>query len=137
MRFNGSFTNDEVRTAGGRFCVEPSFHRQYSFLRSDVVNPTVFSYDYLVCNFISLSVILSLIFPLRFETAEFLVGLVESMGSRAGSCLSAICRRLSRDFRHTRSGMPDLCVWNREDQKWRLVEVKGPNDKLSTKQVGP
>jgi len=71
----------------------------------------------------------------RFETVEYLVGFIESMDSRAGLCLSAICRRLAENYRHMRSGMPDLCLWNREDKKWMLVEVKGPNDKLSTKQM--
>ena len=71
----------------------------------------------------------------RFETPETLVGLVESMDSKAGKILSAICGRLVQNYRHMRSGMPDLCLWNRDDKKWILVEVKGPNDKLSTKQV--
>ena len=72
---------------------------------------------------------------LRFETPETLVGLVESMDLNAGNILAAICGRLVQNYRHMRSGMPDLCLWNREAKKWILVEVKGPNDKLSTKQV--
>jgi Fanconi-associated nuclease 1 len=64
-----------------------------------------------------------------------LVGLIEAMGSSAGHHLSAIMSRLGTNYRHTKGGMPDLCLWNRENKEWVLVEVKGPNDKLSTKQV--
>ena len=48
---------------------------------------------------------------------------------------AAICERLAKDHRFTRSGFPDLIMWNPTQQISRIVEVKGPNDKLSTKQI--
>ncbi|KAI4468343.1 fanconi-associated nuclease 1 [Holotrichia oblita] len=45
---------------------------------------------------------------------------------------SDICRRLVENFRDHRAGMPDLFVYN--ERKCKFVEVKGPGDKLSTKQ---
>lgn len=41
-----------------------------------------------------------------------------------GSLLK-ICRRLAEDHRFTRSGFPDLIVWNLEEKKIKAVEVKG------------
>ncbi|KAI6189939.1 Fanconi-associated nuclease [Aphelenchoides bicaudatus] len=40
----------------------------------------------------------------------------------------------SKDNRHTRSGFPDLVVWNNETSELGVVEIKGPGDVLSTKQ---
>lgn len=57
--------------------------------------------------------------------------IVECLGT---SIVIDICERLIRDFRHTRSGFPDLIVWNYSTKKVKIVEVKGPNDKPSTKQ---
>ncbi|XP_028411307.1 fanconi-associated nuclease 1-like isoform X2 [Dendronephthya gigantea] len=51
-----------------------------------------------------------------------------------GEILAGICERFARNYHHTRSGMPDLFVWNSRTLKYKIVEVKGPNDKLSTKQ---
>ena len=48
---------------------------------------------------------------------------------------AAICERLAKDHRFTRSGFPDLIMWNPVEKISRIVEVKGPNDKLSTKQI--
>lgn len=48
--------------------------------------------------------------------------------------LSDIYRRLVKDLRQYRSGMPDLLVWNEQDKKAKFVEVKGENDTLSAKQ---
>ncbi|XP_042330800.1 fanconi-associated nuclease 1 isoform X1 [Sceloporus undulatus] len=52
-----------------------------------------------------------------------------------GPFLSGVFRRLSKDLRHCRGGLPDLVVWRSEDQQFKLVEVKGPNDRLSHKQM--
>ncbi|KAH0619817.1 hypothetical protein JD844_014115 [Phrynosoma platyrhinos] len=52
-----------------------------------------------------------------------------------GPFLSGVFRRLSKDLRHCRGGLPDLVVWRTEDQQFKLVEVKGPNDRLSHKQM--
>ncbi|XP_072593159.1 fanconi-associated nuclease 1 isoform X4 [Vulpes vulpes] len=52
-----------------------------------------------------------------------------------GPVLSGVCRRLAVDFRHCRGGLPDLVVWNSQSHRVKLVEVKGPNDRLSHKQM--
>ena len=49
--------------------------------------------------------------------------------------LCAIFRRLCSNFRCNRSGFPDLIVWSAVDQKVLSVEVKGPGDSLSFKQI--
>lgn len=49
--------------------------------------------------------------------------------------LSRVCELLARQFRHRRSGLPDLLVWNPETAKAKAAEVKGPGDTLSPKQV--
>ncbi|KAK8761888.1 hypothetical protein V5799_026847 [Amblyomma americanum] len=49
--------------------------------------------------------------------------------------LSRVCELLARQFRHRRSGLPDLLVWNPETNKAKAAEVKGPGDTLSPKQV--
>ncbi|XP_065299592.1 fanconi-associated nuclease 1-like isoform X2 [Dermacentor albipictus] len=49
--------------------------------------------------------------------------------------LSRVCELLARQFRHRRSGLPDLLVWNPETDKAKAAEVKGPGDTLSPKQV--
>lgn len=41
-----------------------------------------------------------------------------------GSLLK-VCRRLAEDHRFTRSGFPDLIVWNCDEKKIKAVEVKG------------
>lgn len=50
------------------------------------------------------------------------------------SALIGVFRRIVNDYRNCRSGFPDLTLWNDEDRKLAVVEVKGPGDKLSTKQ---
>nr|XP_011462554.1 PREDICTED: fanconi-associated nuclease 1 homolog [Fragaria vesca subsp. vesca] len=54
-----------------------------------------------------------------------------------GPCVAAFCRHLAQDYRSWSSGMPDLLLW-RFHGKYRgeakLVEVKGPRDKLSEQQ---
>uniref|UniRef100_H9G6J7 Fanconi-associated nuclease n=1 Tax=Anolis carolinensis TaxID=28377 RepID=H9G6J7_ANOCA len=52
-----------------------------------------------------------------------------------GPFLSGVFRRLSKDLRHSRGGLPDLVVWRTEDGQYKVVEVKGPNDRLSHKQM--
>ncbi|VDL72400.1 unnamed protein product [Nippostrongylus brasiliensis] len=51
---------------------------------------------------------------------------------RAG--LLAVLRRVITDYRNCRSGFPDLTMWNTATKTVAVVEVKGPGDKLSTKQ---
>ena len=49
--------------------------------------------------------------------------------------LAAVMERMIRDHRSTRSGLPDLTVWNSKTKELKCVEVKGPGDRLSTKQI--
>ncbi|GFR33506.1 hypothetical protein TNCT_126071 [Trichonephila clavata] len=68
----------------------------------------------------------------HFTDLEHVQGLICCFGS---DILSGICERLAKDFRFTRSGVPDLVVWNPETLCVKIVEVKGPGDKLSSKQI--
>ncbi|KAI0225959.1 Fanconi-associated nuclease 1 [Lamellibrachia satsuma] len=68
----------------------------------------------------------------RFTALEEAQGLLECLGGRV---VAGILERLIRDLRHTTGGMPDLVVWNTRTKKVKLVEVKGPGDRLSTKQI--
>lgn len=49
--------------------------------------------------------------------------------------LVAIFERLCSNFRFNRSGFPDLILWNAEEKRVKAVEVKGPGDSLSGKQI--
>ncbi|KAL2242511.1 fanconi-associated nuclease 1 homolog isoform X2 [Sesamum indicum] len=54
-----------------------------------------------------------------------------------GHCLASICRHLAQDYRSWSSGMPDLLLWRLHDcyrGEAKLVEVKGPRDRLSEQQ---
>ncbi|CAB3978435.1 Fanconi-associated nuclease 1, partial [Paramuricea clavata] len=66
-----------------------------------------------------------------FSGVRQITGLARCLGSKV---IAGICEKFAKDYRHTRSGLPDLVVWNCTDLKYKIVEVKGPNDKLSTKQ---
>uniref|UniRef100_A0A8C8VHR3 Fanconi-associated nuclease n=1 Tax=Pelusios castaneus TaxID=367368 RepID=A0A8C8VHR3_9SAUR len=68
----------------------------------------------------------------RFTSLQQAQSLVSCLG---GPFLSGVCRRLSKDLRHCRGGLPDLVVWNTQEHCFKLVEVKGPNDRLSHKQM--
>ncbi|XP_024899289.1 fanconi-associated nuclease 1 [Pteropus alecto] len=68
----------------------------------------------------------------RFASLQQAQDLVSCLGGRV---LSGVCRRLATDFRHCRGGLPDLVVWSSRDRRFKLVEVKGPSDRLSHKQM--
>ncbi|NXM56922.1 FAN1 nuclease, partial [Illadopsis cleaveri] len=68
----------------------------------------------------------------RFISLQQVQSLVSCLG---GTFLSGVFRRLSRDLRHCRGGLPDLLVWRSHSRRFKLVEVKGPNDRLSPKQM--
>ncbi|XP_031271645.1 fanconi-associated nuclease 1 homolog [Pistacia vera] len=54
-----------------------------------------------------------------------------------GSCLASLCRHLAEDYRSWSSGMPDLLLWRFHGEyrgEAKLVEVKGPRDRLSEQQ---
>ncbi|XP_077424278.1 fanconi-associated nuclease 1 isoform X2 [Vanacampus margaritifer] len=67
----------------------------------------------------------------RFSSLSQAQSLVSCMG---GAFLAGVIARMAKDFRHCRGGLPDLVVWNSSDKTYKLVEVKGPNDRLSQKQ---
>lgn len=67
-----------------------------------------------------------------FGSLESVQGLIKCLGN---GLVSGICQRLAQDYRHCRSGVPDLVVWNPEICTVKFVEVKGPGDRLSPKQV--
>lgn len=67
-----------------------------------------------------------------FSSLQQVQSLVSSLG---GMFLSGVFRRLSKDLRHCRGGLPDLVVWSTHSNHFKLVEVKGPNDRLSHKQM--
>ncbi|CAL4137604.1 unnamed protein product [Meganyctiphanes norvegica] len=62
---------------------------------------------------------------------HYLKGLVLSLGI---SVVAAICERLAKDHRFSKTGFPDLIVWNPHKKIHRIVEVKGPGDVLSSNQ---
>ncbi|NWR61731.1 FAN1 nuclease, partial [Bucorvus abyssinicus] len=68
----------------------------------------------------------------RFISLQQAQSLVSCLG---GMFLSGVFRRLSKDLRHCRGGLPDLVVWSTHTNHFKLVEVKGPNDRLSPKQM--
>nr|XP_061813302.1 fanconi-associated nuclease 1-like [Nerophis lumbriciformis] len=67
----------------------------------------------------------------RFSSVSQAQSLVSCMG---GAFLAGVIARMAKDFRHCRGGLPDLVVWNTSSNTYKLVEVKGPNDRLSQKQ---
>lgn len=48
--------------------------------------------------------------------------------------LEAVFRHLLLDLRHHRRGLPDLIALNRAAGEYRLIEVKGPGDRLQDHQ---
>lgn len=68
----------------------------------------------------------------NWVSIEELQDLVSCIG---GSILAAIFGRYAKNPRHSRSGFPDLTLWNVETKKFKICEVKGPGDRLSTKQI--
>ncbi|PIA29938.1 hypothetical protein AQUCO_05800189v1 [Aquilegia coerulea] len=54
-----------------------------------------------------------------------------------GPCLASLCRLLAQDYRSWSRGMPDLFLWRFVGEytgEAKLVEVKGPHDRLSEQQ---
>ncbi|XP_076588964.1 fanconi-associated nuclease 1 [Chaetodon auriga] len=67
----------------------------------------------------------------RFSSLQQAQSLVSCLG---GAFLGGVIARMSKDYRHCRAGLPDLVVWNTSENSYKLVEVKGPSDRLSQKQ---
>ncbi|XP_071115820.1 fanconi-associated nuclease 1-like [Haliotis cracherodii] len=68
----------------------------------------------------------------RFKSLEHAQGLVSCIG---GKVLAGMMRRYAMEPRHTRSGFPDLTLWNPDTKTFKICEVKGPGDRLSHKQM--
>ncbi|XP_035013786.2 fanconi-associated nuclease 1 isoform X1 [Hippoglossus stenolepis] len=66
-----------------------------------------------------------------FSSLQHAQSLVSCLG---GAFLGGVTARMSKDYRHCRAGLPDLVVWNTSENTYKLVEVKGPTDRLSQKQ---
>ncbi|KAF9129516.1 hypothetical protein BGW39_004075 [Mortierella sp. 14UC] len=64
-------------------------------------------------------------------TKEELLEVAECIG---GNALAEICKILAQEYNKRCSGMPDLCCWNYDKKMVKFVEVKGPGDRLSSKQ---
>nr|XP_020514088.1 fanconi-associated nuclease 1 [Labrus bergylta] len=67
----------------------------------------------------------------RFSSLQQAQSLVSCL---RGAFLGGVIARMSKDYRHCRGGLPDLVVWNTTNNTYKLVEVKGPSDRLSQKQ---
>ncbi|XP_075998743.1 fanconi-associated nuclease 1 [Genypterus blacodes] len=67
----------------------------------------------------------------RFSSLQQAQSLLSCLG---GAFLGGVITRMAKDYRHCRAGLPDLVVWNTSDNSYKLVEVKGPSDRLSQKQ---
>ncbi|XP_046721036.1 fanconi-associated nuclease 1 isoform X2 [Silurus meridionalis] len=67
----------------------------------------------------------------RFSCLQQAQSLVACLG---GHFLSGVVLKMAKDYRHSKGGLPDLVVWNTSKSSYKLVEVKGPNDRLSQKQ---
>ncbi|KAM7003503.1 fanconi-associated nuclease 1 [Tautogolabrus adspersus] len=67
----------------------------------------------------------------RFSSLQQAQSLVSCL---SGAFLGGVIARMSKDYRHCRGGLPDLVVWNTTNNTYKLVEVKGPSDRLSQKQ---
>lgn len=52
-----------------------------------------------------------------------------------GATLMCIFARLASDWGYWGGGLPDLFLWDTSKEKCKLVEVKGPKDRLSDKQT--
>ncbi|CAL8356758.1 unnamed protein product [Lota lota] len=67
----------------------------------------------------------------RFSSLQQAQSLVSCLG---GAFLAGMITRMAKDYRHCRAGLPDLVVWSTSADSYKLVEVKGPSDRLSQKQ---
>ncbi|XP_066597627.1 fanconi-associated nuclease 1-like isoform X2 [Prorops nasuta] len=82
-------------------------------------------------NFLEYSQYQCLIPKHLFQSSNHLKEIVMCLGKEN---VMAICNRMMHDFRQWMAGFPDLIIWNPSTFKYKIVEVKGPKDKLSTKQ---
>ena len=70
----------------------------------------------------------------QFDLNEF----VEMCQAIGGHGIGQICLLLSKNYRYWSGGLPDLFLWRKRENgnglECKIVEVKGPRDKLSEKQ---
>ncbi|OZJ07000.1 hypothetical protein BZG36_00039 [Bifiguratus adelaidae] len=66
----------------------------------------------------------------RFEQEDFLQ-IAECIG---GPALAQICRAFAEEYEQRCGGFPDLFCWDYAAKKVKIVEVKGPGDRLSETQ---
>jgi Fanconi-associated nuclease 1 len=67
-----------------------------------------------------------------FDSVEQCLSLIRCFTSNQ---LTSLCGYMARGYRYCRSGGPDLIVWSTKTSKCKFVEVKGPGDRLSQKQM--
>ncbi|CAL1527691.1 unnamed protein product, partial [Lymnaea stagnalis] len=72
---------------------------------------------------------------LGWERVRSLESVKEIIACMGGNVLSGLLARHARCPRHTRSGFPDLTLWNPHTGALKICEVKGPGDRLSHKQI--
>ena len=69
----------------------------------------------------------------RFEFND-IISICKGIG---GYGIAQICLLFSKNYRYWSGGLPDLMLWRKntdETYQCKIVEVKGPRDKLSEKQ---
>ncbi|CAI8018977.1 Fanconi-associated nuclease 1 [Geodia barretti] len=52
-----------------------------------------------------------------------------------GELLSKVSRQFAMFYGQSCGGLPDLTLWNPSTNTCKFVEVKGPGDRLSNKQI--
>ena len=67
-----------------------------------------------------------------FENLDECLSLIKCFTSQQ---LANLCEYMSKNYRYCRSGGPDLILWSTISNKFKFVEVKGPGDHLSYKQM--
>lgn len=67
-----------------------------------------------------------------FEDLNEFLSLVKCFSSNQ---LTSLCKFMAQNYRYCRSGGPDLILWSTTLNKCKFVEVKGPGDRLSHKQI--
>ena len=67
-----------------------------------------------------------------FENLDELKGLLLCFTNEK---IASLCEYIAQGYRYCRSGGPDLILWSTKSKTVKFVEVKGPGDKLSFKQI--
>ncbi|KTG43023.1 hypothetical protein cypCar_00004957 [Cyprinus carpio] len=110
----------------GRVCALINWERFSSLQQAQVTSETIYGKSAHMVAFLVIA-----FWQLWSVCKDYLTSLVACLG---GHFLSGVVLRMAKDYRHCRGGLPDLVVWSTYNKKFKLVEVKGPNDRLSQKQ---